>query len=141
MRADVDGVTYSSFDETGFRSAAINNGILQINSTLEKDPRVSVSVAVKVATVAARGTETIGASGVASCEVSIPGQPAVWKASGSMGSGSVTITSLSVEKYGYGETNVKGTLNCAAPPFSGGATGTKVVTNGSFSLSVSSIGK
>ena len=123
VRATIDGVAYfTGYDR--YREASIKNGVLEVTGDVV--PSRGSGFYVVLATVASRGTEMIRSGGLASCEVRVPGG-VIWKATGSAGSGSVTITSLN-------ETSVAGTFNCRAEPFSGGATGTKVVTDGAFRL-------
>jgi hypothetical protein len=127
VNADIDGVTYRTCDEC-YRGASVKNGTLLGSA----DVRASGPGGyVSFGTVAAGGAQIIASDQPASCQVEIPSAPnqppLIWKASGSAGSGSIRITSLT-------GTVVAGTFNCTAPAFSGGATGTKVVTYGSFNL-------
>ncbi len=124
LTAVIDGVPYTGV----INSARITNGTLGIASN-SADLTRSINFAGKEATV---GTTTVSAGTALSMNViTTTGTTVIgsWAAAGGQGSGTLTVTSLT-------STGASGTFSFSATPAPGGsggaATGTKVVTNGSF---------
>ena len=123
LTAIIDGVAY-----TGVINTATNtNGVLRISSN-STDLTRSVNVAARTG----MGTITVSpASEITFNVITTTGTTVIgsWGAAGQSGSGTLTVTSLT-------SSGATGTFSFNAPPApapsAGQATGTKVVTNGSF---------
>ena len=123
LTATIDGVAYTGVINTATNS----NGTLRISSN-----SADLTRSVNFAAPASVGTVTVSLSSAITMNViTTTGTTVIgsWGAAGQFGSGTLTIASLT----GSG---ASGTFSFSAPPApagSGGqATGTKVVTNGSF---------
>jgi len=117
MSASVDGAAWSASST----SATFNNGILAMAGVNPQSGTIALGVIAS-----APGTSAIG--------LALPGNASFtnggtsWEAAISGGSGSITITSLTT-------TEAKGTFQITAAPVTGtGATGSKVVTQGTFDV-------
>ena len=120
LTAVVDGVAYS-----GTVNAASNtNGILTVTSNTTDRTR-----SVNFATAAATGTTSITGSSTSMQVLTTNGTTVTgtWIAVTGLGTGTITINALS-------SAGASGTFSFNAPPVGAGATGTKVVTNGVFSV-------
>lgn len=124
VTATIDGVAYTGVIIT----ASSSDGTLRIASN-SADLTRSINFSVRPATV---GTTTVFLGSALSMNViTTTGSTVIgsWAAGGGSGSGTITVASLT-------STGASGTFSFSAPPApsgSGGqATGTKVVTNGSF---------
>jgi hypothetical protein len=88
----------------------------------------NVTMAVAVGFIAGPGTFQIGPVGQPTNALITEASGHGWHAQSTIGSGSVTIASITA-------TTAKGTFSFTAPAVDGtGATGTKVVTEGTFDL-------
>jgi hypothetical protein len=123
VNATIDGVAYNGI----VNAASLTNGNLNVASN-SADLRVSIAFALSNAAV---GTTTVSIqSALSMAVVTTTGTTTIgnWNAGGTFGSGSLTISSLTSSR-------VSGSFSfnaVAVPGASGGATGTKVVTNGTF---------
>jgi hypothetical protein len=119
MRATIDGAAWSAATAL---VATYSGGVLAFAGTNN-----AYTIGMAVGTISGPGTFTIGSAGGTNALVNNFGGNS-WHATPSNGSGTITITSISA-------TAAVGTFTFTAPPVPGtGATGTKVVTNGSFNL-------
>ena len=121
ITAIMDGVAYNS----GSITAEIISGALTMSSL-----NVADTAQLRFFTAARVGTETIGRSsttGIGYATVNAGLVTAVWAATPTLGSGTLTITTLTA-------TGATGTFAFTASPLSGSATGSKVVTNGTFNV-------
>ena len=123
LTATIDGVAY-----TGVINTATNaNGTLRISSN-SADLTRSVNFAARtgVGTITVSPTSEITFNVITTTGTTVIGS---WGAAGQSGSGTLTVTSLT-------SSGATGTFSFTAPPApapsAGQATGTKVVTNGSF---------
>jgi hypothetical protein len=80
---------------------------------------------VGVTTFGTVGTNSVTAGGVVIGQLRTPA--GTWQATGGAGSGTVTVTS-------YTATGAAGTFSFTLPALTGGATGTRTITNGIFSV-------
>lgn len=123
VTATIDGVSYTGAVNT----ASSGNGTLRVSSN-----SADLTRSINFAGPAAVGTTTVSlASALTMNVLTTTGTTVIgsWGAAGNLGSGTLTVTSLT-------STGASGTFSFSAPPAPGGsggqATGTKVVTNGSF---------
>ena len=118
MSAQLDGASWVASTAI---AAAWSNNILTIAGTDGQQRTIGMG-----AQVSAPGTFTIAATSPANGAVNLGGP--VWMAVGNLGSGSITVTSISA-------TGATGTFQFTATPVAGsGATGNKVVTQGVFDV-------
>ena len=107
------------------------NGLVSIGAA-GTSGGVTRSVGIAVQTAIA-GTFTVGsATGAVVTYTEIASGASSgksWTAAGGSGSGTVTITELTA-------TRIVGTFNAVLPPISGGATGNKTLTNGTFNIPI-----
>lgn len=117
MTATIDG---SSFSANSI-AATYLSGILAVGGTDSQGRGIGIA-----AQVPGPGTFTVGVTSPANFSVTIGA--AGWQAAITLGSGSVTVTSISA-------TGAKGTFQFTAGPVPGtAATGNKVVTAGAFDV-------
>ncbi len=117
MTAKIDGTAWSAPSASG----SYGNGILAFAGANLQLGTIGVGVIAS-----GPGTYAIGVGGPGNASVSIGGQ--AWSAAITGGSGSVTITSLT-------STGAQGTFQFTAVPATGtGASGNKVVTEGTFDV-------
>jgi hypothetical protein len=121
LTAIVDGVAYA-----GTVSTATNlNGVLNVASS-----NTALTLSVNFATNAAVSTVTISFGVPTSMNVIATNGSTVtgsWGAGGVLGSGTLTIATLTAA-------GASGTFRFDAVPMVAGSTGTRVVTNGAFSV-------
>jgi hypothetical protein len=119
VAATVDGAAYCGQIDNAF----VSTGNLNVAST-----NAASTLSVNFGVGATVGIKTIGPGVPLSFQVETSAG-AIWIASGSVSgsSGSLTIVTLTA-------TSATGTFSCVAQPVSGGAAGSRVVANGSFSV-------
>ena len=123
LTAVIDGVAYTGV----INSASSTNDTLRIASN-SSDLTRSITFAGRPAAV---GTTTVAMGALAMNVITTTGTTVIgsWAAAGASGSGTLTVASLT-------SSGASGTFSFSAPPApagsGGAATGTKVVTNGSF---------
>ena len=123
LTAVVDGVAYSGTVGT----ASNTNGILTVTSnTTDRTRSVNFATAATIGTTSVTGSAT-SMQVLTSNGTTVTG---TWIAVTGLGTGTITITALS-------SAGASGTFSFNAPPVGAGATGTKVVTNGVFSVTFS----
>lgn len=119
MSARIDGTAWSA---TAAMAVSYTGGILAFAGSDASSITVGVGLIPD-----GTGTYTIGPSQTTNANLSM-GTPASWGATGFMGSGSVTLASIS-------ENRATGTFLFTAEPVPGtGATGSRVVTEGKFDV-------
>jgi hypothetical protein len=123
VAATIDGVSYTG----AINSASNSNGTLRVSSN-----SADLTRSINFAGPAAVGTASVSLATALTMNVlTTTGTTVIgsWGAAGNLGSGTLTVTSLT-------STGASGTFSFSAPPAPGAsagqATGTKVVTNGSF---------
>ena len=119
LTALIDGVSYAGT----INAASLTNGVLNIASNTTDLTR-AIAFAARIN---APGSVTVASSDLSMTVQTTNGTAVtgVWTAAGTLGSGAVTVTSISAA-------GASGTFSFNAPAFGQGATGTKVVTNGVF---------
>ncbi len=116
MSASVDGSSWSALNA----AAARNNGFVGVGASASDLSTISFAFPDHTGTFQVGGQDGTNAS-------FISGGKSWTAAFGTGGSGTITVTTLTA-------TRVSGTFSFVAPALSGGATGSKTVTNGSFDV-------
>ncbi len=115
MRATIDGTAWSA---TPSVTASNRGGVIGVGGT-DATQTIAFALAANVP-----GTYVLGPLNPANCELTTTGG-VVWTAAGNVGSGTITITSLTA-------TDVAGTFSFTLVRAGGGAS--KTVTNGAFDI-------
>jgi hypothetical protein len=126
LTALIDGTPFTAATAGGF----VRNGILSLSGAMGTLPAVSTTLSL-AANATAGATQSVAAgSGVNATLLVLSGSTgAGWQAVQTVGSGSVTVQTLTA-------TNASGTFTFTMPAANGTATGTKAVTNGVFNIAL-----
>jgi hypothetical protein len=122
LTAVIDGTAFTATNVVATHSG----NTLSITATAANQ-----QIVLTVPNVTSTGTFSLAAGQVSTAQVLVA--PQDWTTAIAGGTGSVTIT-------GYSSTYATGTFTFSAPGGTGGATGTKVVTGGSFTVYFGSSG-